>query len=335
MEKLLLQCLCAAVLGFILTFVCRKTAPILGLMDIPKDGRRMHSKPIPRMGGIAIYLAFVITLSVFGLFEEVLPFAVGGLVLVVIGVLDDKYGVKPAVKILGQLISGLVLCFFGISARYFSFFGTRLDVGEYVGYALTVIWIVAVTNIFNLIDGLDGLCSGITLIAAVGIVLTVLSGNGDMATVTVTAVFAAAVLGFLPHNISPAKIFLGDTGAMLCGYMLAALACHLFYSDPNGSLSALTPILLFGIPVFDTSFAIIRRLASGSGVFCGDKKHVHHRLCERYGKVLTVILMYLFAVILVSASVIINTSLAGEIAGYLLFALAVTYGVLRFGVYKK
>ncbi len=334
MEELLLQCLCAAVVAYILTFVCRKTAPVLGLMDIPKDGRRMHSEPIPRMGGIAIYLSFVIIMGAFGDFLKVLPFAVGGLVLVVIGVLDDKHGVKPWVKILGQIISGAVLCVFGISARYFSFFGKTLDVGEIAGYILTVIWVVAVTNIFNLIDGLDGLCSGITLIAAIGIVFNVVIAGGDMSTVTVTAVFAAAVLGFLPHNACPAKIFLGDTGAMLCGYMLASLSCMVFYSDSARTLGALTPLLLFGIPVFDTSFAIIRRLASGSGVFCGDKKHVHHRLSKRYGSVIAVVLMHLFSVVLAAASIIINSSLTGEIIGYVIFVCAVIYGVLRFGICK-
>lgn len=316
-----------------------KAAPALGLMDIPADDRRMHDKPIPRMGGVAIYLAFLISMSVFGFFEEMLPYAVGGLIIVIVGILDDRNGLKPSVKILGQIIAGVVVCAFGITAQSFTLFGFTIDVG-YFAYPLTVIWIVAVTNIFNLIDGLDGLCCGITVLAGAGLALTVYFGVPDGTVfdgiMPAVLVFVFSCLGFLPHNVNPAKIFLGDTGAMLCGFMLAVSACSTVFSPQTGdAVSAVTPIVLFGIPVFDSCFAVVRRLASGSGVFRGDKKHVHHRLSERYGQSRSVLLMYLGEVVLVGIAFISNISLAGEIVGAVLLALALAYAIIRFGVYKK
>ena len=336
MEKIFISCTVAIVLGFILTILCIKVAPILGFMDIPKDDRRMHKEPTPRMGGVAIYLAFCVALSVTGFFFDLIPFAIGGLILATVGLLDDKYGLKPWMKILGQALAGTVLCAFGITAQFFNFIGFSIDIW-YFSYPVTVIWVIAVTNFYNLIDGIDGLCTGITVFGCGGIALTdILFGSGKIAPIALA--FICACIGFLPHNTNPAKIFLGDTGSMLCGFMLASLSCKVFYTVPaegTEALFALTPILFLGIPIFDTGFAIVRRLASGAGVFVGDKKHVHHRLTNRYGARGAVLLMYIGAAVLVGIGLIMNISVTGAIIGCILAALALAYAIIRFGVIKN
>ena len=336
MEKLLIASAIAMLLGFALTAVCIKVAPILGLMDIPKDDRRMHKDPTPRMGGVAIYLAFCIALSLCGYFFELVPFAIGGLILVVTGIMDDKYGLKPWMKIVGQALAGVVLCAFGITAGFFDLRIFSLD-AWYFAYPLTVIWVIAVTNFYNLIDGIDGLCTGITVFGCGGIALCDALFSGG-ASAPIAIAFICACIGFLPHNTSPAKIFLGDTGSMLCGFMLAALSCEVFFSAPAegaSALFALSPILLLGIPIFDTCFAIIRRLANGTGIFVGDKKHVHHRLTERYGSKGAVLVLYAAAAVLVGIAIVMNISTAGAIVGCILGVLALAYATVRFGFYKK
>lgn len=336
MDKILISCAVALVLGFALTLVCIKVAPILGFMDVPKDDRRMHQKPTPRMGGVAIFLAFCIALSVVGKFFDLLPYAVGALILVTVGLLDDKYGLKPWMKIVGQALAGIALCAFGITAQFFNFICFSFD-AWYFSYPITVFFVIAVTNFYNLIDGLDGLCSGITVFGCGGIaMIDLICGSGKIAPIALA--FLAACVGFLVLNLNPAKIFLGDTGSMLCGFMLAALCCKLFYAVPEKSteaLFALTPLLIIGIPLFDTCFAIVRRLANGTGVFVGDKKHVHHRLTERYGQKGAVLLMYLGAVVLSEIGFIMNISTMGAIIGCVLAVLATAYGVIRFGIIKN
>ena len=335
MEKTIISCAIALVLGFILTFVCIKVAPVLGFMDVPKDDRRMHKKPIPRMGGVAIFLSFCIALSAVGRFFDLLPFAIGGLILVTVGLLDDKYGLKPWMKIVGQALSGIVLCAFGVTAQFFNFLCFSFD-AWYFSYPITVIFVIAVTNFYNLIDGLDGLCSGITLLGCGGIALIdLISGSGKIAPVALA--FLCACLGFIPLNSNPAKIFLGDTGSMLCGFMMAALSCKLFYAVPEkgtDALFAIAPLLLIAIPLFDTCFAIIRRLANGTSVFVGDKKHIHHRLTERYGQRGAVLLMYLGAIVLVQIGFIMTISVIGAVIGCVLTVFALAFGIIRFGVIK-
>lgn len=332
---MLFACVLALGLGFGLTYPAIKLAPKLGFMDVPKDERRMHAEPTPRMGGAAIFLSFMLALSVTGYFFKVLPYLVGGLIIVIIGMLDDKFGIKPSLKILGQGLSGVVLCAFGITLRYVTVFGYTLDLGI-LAYPVTVILVIGVTNILNLIDGLDGLCSGISIFGCGGIALcSVIFGDGTVAPIAL--VLLCATLGFLPHNTNPAKIFLGDTGSMFLGFMLAGLSCATFFSAPEGefTLSAFTMFALLGIPIFDTAFAIVRRLCSGQSIFCGDKKHIHHRLTARYGQRLAVALIYLASFVLFGIALILNISLVGEIIGVILLALALAYAIVRFGIIKR
>jgi UDP-GlcNAc:undecaprenyl-phosphate GlcNAc-1-phosphate transferase len=318
-------------LSLALTYAFIKLSPKLGFMDIPKDDRRMHNTATPIAGGFAIYLAFLLSMCIAGLFKLLVPYAVCGLIIVIVGLADDKISLNPKIKLLGQAIAGTVLCFFGITVKNLTFFGHSFDLG-WLAYPITVFWIVAVTNIFNLIDGLDGLCCGLSIIAAAIIgLLSFFDGNNEVTACALVYVFAC--LGFLPHNTYRAKIFMGDTGAMFSGFVLATLACQAVYS-PKASIPALVPLVIFGIPVFDAVFAVIRRLIGKSNIFVGDKKHVHHRLTERYGHRNAVIFMYTAAMLLGGIALIISCSFIGEIIGLILTALAIGYGVARFGIYK-
>lgn len=332
LEEILLACLVAMLVSFAMTYPIRWLAPKLGFMDVPRDDRRMHTEPRPLIGGVAVYTAFIAAMCVCRLFDLLLPYVLGGLTIVIIGMLDDKYSLKPWMKLAGQAVAGIVLCVFGITVERLSFFGASLDLG-FLAYPMTVIWVVAVTNIFNLIDGLDGLCCGTSILCAACLGL-ISFFSGDPVTTSASLIYAAACLGFLPHNTFPARIFIGDTGAMFSGFVLAALSCSAVYSSEN-TLPAMIPIVVFGLPVFDAVYALLRRLISGQNVFLGDKMHVHHRLSRRYGHMKAVILMYGATSLLAGIAVIMQYSLAGEIAGTILTLLAIAYGVIRFAVIKE
>ena len=332
----LIACVIALGLGFGLTYPAIKLAPTLKLMDVPKDNRRMHTEATPRIGGVAVFLAFSIAISVTGYFFEALPYIVGGLIIATVGVLDDRFGLKPSLKILGQALAGVALCAFGVTAQFITLFGVTFDLWIFA-YPITVFMVIAVTNIINLIDGVDGLCTGIAIFGCGGIALvSFLFYDGSVVAIALTLLCAA--LGFLPHNANPAKTFLGDAGSMFFGFMLTAMLCESVFSAPTVegyTLSALTALAILGLPVFDTSFAIVRRLMSKQSIFRGDKKHVHHRLCERYGQRLAVAIMYVYAIALVGIAVTLNISFAGEIVGVILLALAFGYATVRFGIYKN
>jgi UDP-GlcNAc:undecaprenyl-phosphate GlcNAc-1-phosphate transferase len=333
---LLLSAVLGLGLAFALTFPAIKLAPRLGFMDVPKDERRMHTDATPRIGGAAVFLAFCIAVSVTGHFFECLGYIVGGLIIVTVGMLDDRYGLKPLVKILGQALAGVVLCVFGVSAQFITLFGITFDLWIFA-YPATVILVIAVTNIVNLIDGVDGLCTGIAIFGCGAIALTsFLFSDGAVCAAAITLLCAA--LGFLPHNANPAKTFLGDTGSMFFGFMLTAMLCDSVFAAPTpegDTLSALTLLAVLGIPVFDTALAIIRRLGNGQSVFEGDKKHVHHQLCARYGVKVAVVILYGAAAVLTGIAVLLNISVAGEIVGAVLLACALVLAYLRFRTKKE
>ena len=329
--RVVIAVLVAAATAFFLTFGVRKLSPTLGFMDVPKDDRRMHQTATPRAGGIAVYIAFVVALCITGLWELLLPYAVCGLIIMAVGLADDKISISPKLKLFGQMLAGIALCLFGITVEEIALFGFELKLG-WVSYPLTVIWVIAITNIFNLIDGLDGLCCGMTIIGA-GAIALLAHFDGNVKLSACALVFISACLGFLPHNAYKAKIFIGDCGAMLCGFTLAALSCQSVF-DAEMPTPSLAAIVIFGIPLFDATFAVFRRLANKSNIFIGDKKHVHHRLSERYGHRNAVILLYVGALLLGGIALLMGASLLCEIIGTILALLVLVYAIVRFGVYK-
>ncbi len=320
----------AIIASFVLTYPVKYLAPKFGFMDIPKDERRMHTEPKPRLGGLAIFSSFIIVMCICRLFDILIPYAVGGLIVVVMGLADDKISIKPWQKLAAQALSAISICCFGITIERLSFFGYNLELGIFA-YPATVIWVIAITNIFNLIDGLDGLCCGLSIICASCFALIAyLLGLPEIAVCALIFVFSC--IGHLPHNIHPAKIFIGDTGAMLCGFVLATLSIEAVFCNEN-SASAFIPIVVFGIPLFDSVYAVFRRIGKQS-IFMGDKEHIHHRLSKRYGHPLAVILLYGANIVLAGIALIMTNSVNSEIAGVILMLLSISYAVIRFVHYK-
>ena len=272
-------------LAFAITFaialvVCnRMTPPVkrfaerIGAMDIPKDNRRVHDHPIPRMGGLAIIVGFFLaTLLFVPVTERVYGVVIGAFIIAGMGFVDDIVSLRPMVKFLIQIFAALVCVRFGliIDAISWPVNESYLDLGR-LSAPLTVLWIVLCTNAFNLIDGLDGLAAGVTAICSFFLLVgSVLFSTAEPAAAIILMALIGACLGFIPFNFNPAKIFMGDVGSQFLGFILATTAIFGHFK--------LQAVLTFALPIADTGFAVVRRLAHGQSPFHADKGHFHHRL---------------------------------------------------------
>jgi UDP-GlcNAc:undecaprenyl-phosphate GlcNAc-1-phosphate transferase len=266
----------ALVIAYFITPQVKDLAIKVGAMDAP-DARKVHKVPIPRMGGLAIYAGFMVAvLASVHLNRELLGLLLGGTVILIIGIIDDMIQLSARVKLLGQIVAALVLIAFDIRIEWLTNpFGDMIYV-EYLSVPLTILWVVGLTNTVNLIDGLDGLAAGVSTIASLTIMLVALQQNFWIVAVLMAAL-AGSALGFLQHNFNPAEIFMGDTGSMFLGYMLAAVSV-LGMVKSAATIALIVPIVALGLPIMDTAFAIIRRYTSGRPIFKPDKGHLHHRL---------------------------------------------------------
>jgi UDP-GlcNAc:undecaprenyl-phosphate GlcNAc-1-phosphate transferase len=267
----------ALVISYILTPFVKRLAWKAGAVDIPKDERRVHTKPIPRIGGLAIYIAFIVTVLItMPVTDNIKGVIIGGTLITILGVLDDIYNLPAKIKLLGQIAAAGILVYFGIKVEWVTNpLGDMVYLGK-LSIPITIFWIVGVTNTLNFIDGLDGLAAGIASIASFTLMLVALNeGLGPV--VILTAALAGGAVGFLPFNFNPAKIFMGDTGAMFLGYVLAAISVMGAIKSAT-AIALAVPILALGLPIFDTAFAILRRAINGYPVMKADKDHLHHRL---------------------------------------------------------
>ena len=271
---------CAFCISVLLTPVIRTLAYRLKVTDIPKDNRRMHTKEMPLMGGLAIFLAFVVTTLIFcEIDKRVIGMLLGAVFIVVTGIIDDKYDMNAFLKLFLQIVAAVIAVLSGISMDHLTFFGTTIDFGAFSG-VVSVIWIVALTNAINLIDGLDGLSCGVSTIASVTLFISLLHTYTPVNVIMMIAILAGSCMGFLPFNFNPAKIFMGDTGALFLGYtmsVLSILGCFKF----NAIVSLWVPFLIFALPIVDTAFAFTRRILHGQSPFTADRGHLHHRLIDR------------------------------------------------------
>lgn len=326
-------CILAFALSLALTFPIRKViAPKLGFMDVPRDPRHIHKTATPLIGGLGIYIAFTVAAVIFGHWETALPYIIGGGIVVVCGMLDDRFSLSPRIKLLFQLAAGVVLCFFGVTVQHVCFFGYHIQMGI-LQYPMTVLWVAAVSNAFNLIDGLDGLCTSITVIASGGVGLIALTNGYDDVFVCAMILMCSA-LGFLPHNVNPAKIFLGDTGSLFFGFVMSAMCIDVVYVEST-HVPTVVAIILIGLPVFDTAYAIVRRIHNHQGIMTGDKNHIHHVLLRRYSHVKAVMIMALASVVCVGIALLTTGGGVYEAIGYVLTAIAVGVAVYRFAIVKK
>jgi len=327
---LVIASICAFFISVTLTPIVRVLAFKFKVVDIPKDNRRMHSKVMPLMGGFAIFFAFSATVLVFcELDTKVLGMLLGACLIVATGIIDDKFDMKPIVKLLLQLASAGIAVLSGIVIEQMNIFGKIIDFGPWSG-VVTVIWIVALTNAINLIDGLDGLSCGVSTISAFTLLISLVYTDTPFSVILITAILAGSCLGFLPFNFNPAKIFMGDTGALFLGYTMSVLSI-LGCFKLNALVSFWVPFLIFALPLVDTTFAFIRRILQGKSPFSADRGHLHHRLIDRGFDQKHAVLM-LYAVSGVSGISAILISIQNYIGGIAVLAVAVAILILNMTV---
>ncbi|SHK41275.1 UDP-GlcNAc:undecaprenyl-phosphate GlcNAc-1-phosphate transferase [Hathewaya proteolytica DSM 3090] len=314
MKEAIIYFIIAMAISTVTTPLVRKFAVFVKAMDVPRDNRRVHNKPIPLLGGLAIYIAVVIGMLMrFKSIDKVyIGIIIGTTIIVIGGFLDDKIDLRPIYKIIFQVSAAVVVMLCGIKINIITnpFSSSRLFLNlQYISIPITIIWIVGVTNAFNLIDGLDGLSTGIGFIASANLfIIAILNNRPD--TAVLTAILGGALLGFLPFNFNPASIFLGDTGAQLIGFLLAVISIDGAIKSATAFALAV-PILTFGLPIYDTLFAVVRRKINGKPITQGDKGHLHHRLLSLgLTQRQVVLIMYSVSIILGGISI-----LAMEISG--------------------
>jgi UDP-GlcNAc:undecaprenyl-phosphate GlcNAc-1-phosphate transferase len=282
--------LAALIVGFlaalVLTPLVRYVARRQGLLDEP-DERKVHDVAIPRLGGIAIAAAFYLGLAaallagsqgsaLLGDPAQFVAVLLGAALIVCIGVVDDLFGMRARVKLSAQVAIAVVVALLGLSLdRLYGPWG-EISTGAWA-VPLTVAWFVFVMNAINLIDGLDGLASGVALIAMGAFFVIGSTADVPLSLAAFLGAGAGAVLGFMPFNLPPASIIMGDTGSILLGFLLAAAGVSVTQSGSPGA-SPWVPILVLGLPLIDTTWAVVRRVIAGAPIFAPDKKHVHHRL---------------------------------------------------------
>lgn len=279
--KILLAFALSLVIAFLMTPPVKRFAEKVGAIDVPKDDRRVHNHPIPRMGGLAIFMGFVLSLIVFvPMSTKVLGLLVGSLIIAVMGGVDDIVCLNPWIKLLGQVIAALVaircgLVFDVISNPNIFAEETYIEIG-YLSIPLTMLWIVACTNAVNLIDGLDGLAVGVSAISSLTMLIVSLFVSEPVVSL-ILAALTGACLGFMPYNLNPAKIFMGDVGSQLLGFVLSTASIMGLFKL-HAIITFFVPLLALALPLADTIFAFFRRILHGQSPFKADKGHFHHRL---------------------------------------------------------
>lgn len=308
MNNIFISVVVSTIVAILLTPLVMKFAVKINAVDIPNEERRVHTKPTPLLGGLAVYSAFIVGVLIkkgpISLSE--LGIIVGATIVVIGGIIDDLKGLRPAVKVSFQIIGAICLILSGVEisriTNPFSIINPWLDLSV-LSIPITILWIVGVTNAFNLIDGLDGLAAGIALISSCTIFIIAVLNNRYEAAV-LTAILSGGLLGFLPYNFNPADIFMGDTGAQLLGFLLAAISIEGTIKSATAFALAV-PILAFGLPIYDTLFAMIRRKMNGKPISQADRGHLHHRLLDMgLSHKGAVIIMYSISVVLGGISIV-------------------------------
>lgn len=330
--KVGLALLSAAAISLALTPLVKLLAKKVGAMDVPKDDRRMHHTPIPRMGGLAIFIGFLISVLIFlklGDRPELAGILLGAVIIVVLGVLDDIMALPALPKFLVQIVAAVIVVLYG--CRIDHFLGWTLP--DWLSYPVSVIWIVAITNAINFIDGLDGLAAGVSAISA-GTMLVVALLLVPEPTAMVSAILLAALVGacvgFIPYNFNPATIFMGDTGSTFLGFMLASISIFGLFKT-YAVISFAVPFLVLGLPIFDICFAVIRRLAHGQSPMHADRGHVHHRLIDMgFSQKQAVAISYLLSAILGLSAVVLTDR--GEVQAMIFLIAIIVVGAIGVGV---
>lgn len=285
--ELWVRILLAVAIAFAISFaavpVVKTFATKVGAIDIPDGKRRVHDHPIPRMGGLAIFLGFLLSVVLFAdITHQVRGILIGAVLIVACGAIDDVVNLRAWIKLLVQVAAAVIAVAHGVVIEFFSnpniFSDNELLVLGWLSIPVTVLWIVGITNSVNLIDGLDGLAVGVSTIASVTMfVVALLVSEGNVA--LLLAALMGACLGFMPYNLNPAKIFMGDTGALLLGYVLSTVSVVGMFKT-YALVTFVVPILALFLPLFDTTCSFFRRILRGQSPMHPDRGHLHHRLID-------------------------------------------------------
>ena len=308
----------AFIISFVFTFastpLVRRLAFKIGAIDVPKDKRRVHKKPTPRIGGIAMVFGFAVAALCFAEpSRQMLGLMLGLLIIFVMGVIDDCKELGAKLKFVIQIIAALVVIFVGnIKISVFTNPNLFSDnpywiLPTWLSVTVTVLWIVFITNAVNFIDGLDGLAAGVSAIMSVSLVFIAVRA-GEYTTAVLGIALMGSCFGFLPFNFNPAKIFMGDSGSTFLGFMLATLSIQGVFKS-YAVISFAVPLLILGLPLFDASFAMIRRILSGQSPMKADRGHLHHRLIDMgFSQKQTVFILYAISGVLGIAAVLLAES---------------------------
>lgn len=304
--KILLSFVCAFLLAFLSTPFVKTLAKKIGAIDIPKDKRRMHTDSVPLIGGLAIFLGFLVSTVIFTEIDiKIIAILSGALIMVVLGVFDDKYALGAKFKLMIQIIAAAIPVIAGVRIEriILPFLKSGGIEFGWLAYPITILWIVALTNAVNLIDGLDGLAAGVSAIASFSMFLIALM-QGNYVIAVMSAALVGACCGFLPYNFSPASIFMGDTGSTFLGFVMASLSVLGLFKI-HAIISFAVPFIAFGIPIFDTSFAIFRRIKEHRPIMSPDRGHLHHRLVDMgFSHKQAVLIIYAICIVLGAVAVL-------------------------------
>lgn len=292
--------LIAFIVAFMATPYTIKIARKVGAVDVPKDKRRMHKKSMPKLGGPAVILGFLVSviyllivMSIEGSIDlfsteqyglKMVGVFLGIIVIAITGIVDDIKTIKPLTKLAGQILAAGIVVAFGVQIEHLSIpFLYKIGLSDVFSVILTMIWIVGITNAINLIDGLDGLSSGITLISCISLLIIFTLNDSPVIAMVLTTALVGALVGFLPYNFAPAKTFIGDTGSNFLGFILAVVSI-LGVAKTYTAIVIILPVIVLGLPIFDIICAVVRRLVKGKSikaVFQADKGHLHHKLVNK------------------------------------------------------
>lgn len=291
---------CAFAITLVTTPFAKWLSAKVGAIDYPKD-RGVHKKPMPRMGGVAIVLGFLVTVLMVYFFDrsmspkQFVGFIVGAGIIAVLGMIDDMKDLPAKLKFCVQIVAALIVIFSGTQIQIVLWPVTATL--QKLSIPITLVWIVGVTNAVNLIDGLDGLAAGVTGIAALSLMVLCIM-TGTTTAVVLTAALAGACLGFLPRNFNPAEIFMGDTGSTFLGFVLAVTSILGVFKG-YALLALVVSIFCIGLPIFDTIFAMLRRMAKHQPIMQADRGHLHHKLIDHgFSQKKAVLIMYAISIFL-------------------------------------
>jgi UDP-GlcNAc:undecaprenyl-phosphate GlcNAc-1-phosphate transferase len=328
MSKFIPIILASGLISFIATPLLRKLAANIDFVDNP-ERRKLHATPMPMLGGLAIYFGLVsaTVMTNTRMHTEMMGIISGATVVTLFGLWDDRYGMRPLVKLGGQALATLILITAGIQVTLFQ--APALNV------ALTFLWVLGISNALNLLDNMDGLAAGITaVISGFFLVLAVVEGLGVVS--TLAAAMLGACVGFLYYNFNPATLFMGDAGSLLVGYILAVLGIKLTFAGRPQDVTWMIPIILLGLPIFDTTLVILSRLRHGRPVYQGGKDHTSHRLVSVFGMTpaRAVMSLYLVSSVLGLLALMLRDSTPGQ-ARLILVVLSVLFVAALFWMEYK